>query len=621
MVSGYAGKILEVDLSTDNISEQELPPEDILRKYLGGYGLGLWLLYHRLAPGTSAVDPENPMIFFNGPLVGSRAPAANNLTLTTKNGDTDFTAGRSHSHGFFGPNLKFAGYDGLIVTGKSDSPVYLWIHEGKAEIKDATKIWGKDTHETEDLVKQELGEPKASVAAIGPAGENLCAGALIEVDYNGSMSHGGLGRVMGSKMLKAIAAYGCAPVSVANKEQEREVARRWRDSLNYGPESPWQRLGKGGVPRNDYKGIKSIYGLCVNNLQTTVLEGFGDGWSRQKITPVTCYGCPIACKYNLEIVEGPRKGYVASLCGGGEALEGAASIFGVSDLGDVFYLTDLYDRLGIEAATAGCAIAMAFEAYQKGLIAKGDTDGLELKWGDAEVVEKMVRKYVTRDGFGDILARGPKEAAEIIGGNAPDFAVHIKGSGMNLHDWRRGFATLLGQVVGTASGWPAPGCDLTRPDPDAGYPERTPGLTPKGKAEEVRRTGIVKFANDSTGVCWFSSWGNAHGTELAAAMISAVTGWDFTRDELFQFGERMLNLERAFNVRHGLTPEDDYNVPKRLTEGQKDGPFAGHPIGPCLRGMINEYYELMGWDKKTGKPWRCTLNRLGLEEVAEDIWG
>jgi len=621
MLGGYMGKILEVDLSTGRISENGLPSEETLRKYLGCFGLGLHWLYDRCPPGTSALDPENPLIFLTGPLTATDAPAATNLTLVTKNPDTEFTAGRSHTHGFFGTNLRFAGYDGLIVTGKSEKPVFLWIHDGKAEIRDAEKFWGRDTHETEDLIKSELGEPKASVAAIGPAGENLCAGALIENDYNHSMAHGGLGVVMGSKKLKAIAVHGNKKVPVANKDLAREVAKRWRESLDYGPESPWSRLGRGGVPRGDYKGIKSIYGLCVRNLQTTILEGYGDGWSKQKITPKPCYRCPIGCSYDLEILEGPRKGYVASLCGGGENVEGASSILGISDLGDVFYLTDLYDRLGIESSTVGCTLSMAFEAYQRGLITTEDTDGLELKWGDAEVVEKMVRKYVARDGFGDILARGPKAAAEIIGGDAPSFAVHIKGSGMNLHDWRRGWGALLGQVVGYGSGWPAPGADLTRPDPDSGYPERTPGLEPRGKPLEVRKTGITKFANDSIGTCWFSTWGHPQGLELATTMLSAVTGWDFTREEILEFGERMLNYERVFAVRHGLTPEDDYSVSKRLIEGQQDGPFAGRPIAPYLRGMVNEYYRLMGWDEKTGKPWKSTLKRVNLEEIIQDIWG
>lgn len=614
------GAILEVDLSNHKIIRTETPSEEILRKYLGCFGLGLWMLYDRCPPGTSALDEANPLIFLTGPLTGTRAPGATNLTLTTKNPDTDFTTGRSHTHGFFGTNLRFAGYDGLIVTGKSEKPVYLWITEDKVEIKDATKFWGEDTHNTEDLVKADVGQPKASVAAIGPAGENMCAGALIENDYNHSMAHGGLGAVMGSKKLKAIAVYGTKQVPVVDKEGERAIAKEWRASLNYGPSSPWARLGRGGVPRGDYKGIKSVYGLCVNNLQTTELPGYGDRWSAQKITPRPCWQCPLACSYDLEIVEGHRKGYVASLCGGGENLEGASSIFGIADMGDVFYLTDLYDRLGLESSTVGCTIAMAFESYQRGLITQEDTDGLELRWGDTAVVEKLIRKYAAREGFGDILARGPKAAAEIIGGNASDFAVHIKGGGMNLHDWRRGWGVLLGQILGGGSGWPAPGADITRPDPDSGYPQSTPPLTPAGKPLEIRRTGITKYAVDSIGTCWFQTWGNPRGTELASKMLSAVTGWDYTRDELLMFGERMLNFERVFNIRHGLTPADDYNVPLRIIEGQKDGPFAGHPIAPYLRGMIEEYYRLMGWDVHSGKPWRSTLSKVGLDFLSKDIW-
>jgi len=622
MLKGYLNCLLEVNLSEGSIQEKKLPSEEILRKYLGGFGLGLWMLYDRCPPGVSALDPEAPMIFLNGPLVNTHAPAPNNLTLTFKSPSTGFTAGRSHTHGIFGPNLRWAGYDGIIITGKSERPVYLWIHEGNVEIKDASKIWGKDTHETEDLVKEEIGEAAASVAAIGPAGENVCAGALIENDKNHSLAHGGTGTVMGSKRLKAIAVYGKRKsVPVADKDAEAEIGRRWRKWVDFGPTSCAAIMKNGGVPRANYVGIKSRYGLSAKNMLTTELEGFGDRMSEQKITARPCYGCGIGCSYDVEIMYGRHKGYVATLSGGGEGMEGSASMVGVSDTGWTFYLTDLYDRLGLESSEVGCTIAMAFEAYERGLITAKDTDGLELKWGEAEVVEKVIRKYAAREGFGDILARGPEVAAEFIGGDAPQFAVHIKGSGMNLHDWRRGWGVLLGQIIGGGTGWPAPGADVTRPDPDSGYPERQAPLDPRIKPEEVRRTGITKFALDSIGVCWLNTWGHPEGTKLAADMISAVTGWDFTREELIAFGERVINLERAFNVRHGLTPEDDYHVSERILEGQKDGPFAGIPLKPYLRGMINEYYTLMGWDEKTGKPWRNTLGRLGLDSVARDLWG
>ncbi len=617
MIGGYMGKILRIDLSTGKISEEELPPENVLREYLGCYGLGLWFLYREYLPGIRATDSRNPLIFFNGPLTGSRIPGGNNLTGLCLNAETGFTAGRSHTHGSLGPRLRFAGYDGMIIVGKADRPVYLWVDDGKVEIRDASNVWGKDTHESEDRVKEEIGKGDISVAAIGPAGENLCAGALIENDKNHSFAHSGLGRVMGSKNLKAIAIRGTKKFPSANPQKENEVAKKWREL----DAKKKFHLKNGGIARSDYSVILNRFGLCFKNMQTTKAPGFGEGWSKNKITPRSCFNCGFACAYDIEIGSGPHKGFVATLAGGGESLEGAAAMVGVTEPGTVFYLTELYDRLGLEASTAGCTIAMAFEAFEKGLITKEDTDGLELKWGDAEVVEKVIRKYVAREGFGDILARGPKEAAEMIGGNAPDFAIHIKGSGMNLHDWRNWWGYLLGQILSSGSGWFAPGADQIGWNPEAGYDynENRPPLTRKGKAEAVKRTAIHKYLNDSVGCCVFHTRGNPG--DIVAEALSAVTGWDYTREELLKLGERLLHLERAFNIRCGLKPEDDYKVSKRIVEPPVDGPGKGMSIAPYVHGMVMEYYELAGWDKKTGKPWRDTLEKFNLDYVVKDLWG
>lgn len=620
MVTGYTGKILNVDLTTGNIRDTDSPSEEVLRKYIGGFGLGIRLLYDMLPPGYSPLDADNPMIFLNGPLTGFHLPAANNLTLTTKNADTGFTAGRSHTHGFLGPKLKFAGYDGLIVTGASESPVYLWIQNGRAEIRDAKGLWSKDTHETESVVKQELEESGASVAAIGPAGENLCAGALIANDRNHSFAHSGVGTVMGSKKLKAIAIFGKEQkIPAAKGEKLGEIHKRWTELLD----SPWsikRVLGKGGIARNDYELIQKALGVSGCNWQKQFPD-FGKGMSQQKITSRPCWSCPIGCAYDVEITSGPHKGHVATLSGGGEAPESVAGLLGITEPGTIFYLTDLYDRLGIEASTGGCTIAMAFEAYEKGLLTADDTDGLELKWGDAEVAEKLIRKYANREGFGDLLALGLKKAASMIGGEAPDFTIHVKGGGIPLHDWRPVWGKLLGVITSSSSGQAAHGADSSRAEPDAGYPERTFGQTRTGKAEEVLRTGPHKWYQDSIGVCWFATVSIEGMAELVAEAISAVTGWDYSREELLKAGERIGHMERAFNVRHGLTPEDDYDVPRRILEAPKDGPGKGKALGPYLRGMINEYYRLMGWDEKTGKPFRHILENCGLNDVARDLWG
>lgn len=618
---GYMGKILRVDLTTCKISDEKMPGDDVLRKYLGCYGLALRYAYDECPLGMKPTDPRMPLVFFNGPLTGSYMPGGNNCSASGVNYDTGFTAARSHTHGWFGVRLMFAGYDGIIIKGRADKPVYLWVRDDTAEIRDASKIWGKDTHESEDLVKEDIGKKDVSVAAIGPSGENLCAGAMIENDKNHAFSHSGLGSVMGSKNLKAIAVSGSKKFPSADPKREQEIANEYRKMQDWGPWATANYIKDGGIARTDYHPILGRFTLCYKNMQTTICPDFGKGFSKNKITPRPCYRCHIACSYDLEVTSDPHKGYVATLAGGGEAMEGSACMAGVTEPGTVFYLTDLYDRLGFEGSTLGCTISMAIEAYEKGLITKEDTDGLELKWGDAELVEKLIWKAAKREGFGDILARGPKEAAEIIGGDAPDFAVHVKGAGINLHDWRCGWGVLLGQILGSGSGWFTWAADVIRPEPDAGYPERNPPFDWKKKPEEVRRTATLKHAIDCVGLCTFHTVGVPGALDKVTEAISAVTGWDYTKEELLEVGARVFQLERAFNVRRGLVPEDDYTAPKRLVEAPVDGPAKGKSIAPYLHGMVMQYYDLSGWDKKTGKPWKETLEAIGLEDIAKDLWG
>lgn len=619
---GYMGKILVVDLSNGKIKGSDLPSDDVLRNYIGCWGLGLRYLYDLLPPGYTASDPENPLVFMTAPLTGLPLPGATNTTLATKNFDTGFTVGRSHTHGRFGNLTKAAGYDGFIITGKSDKPVYLWIHDGKAELRDASHLWGKtDTHETEDVIQGELGSSKISVAAIGPCGENLVAGGAIMNDKNHGFCHSGVGSVMGSKKLKAIAIYGEKSVPVADPDKLASLRKEWLgDRMKHAGHTGWAIMRNQFLRKNEYRGRLKEAGFPGKNFRINQLVEFGLGWAKFNYTPRTCPGCPIGCPYDVEITTGPHKGFVATVSGGGEALEGAGSILEITEPGTIFYLTDVYDHLGIEGALAGGTIAMAMEAYERGLITSKDTDGLELKWGDAKVAEVLVKKMVHREGFGEILARGIKEAAELIGGDAPSFAVHIKGTGMSLHDWRATWGVLLGQIVGSGAGWPAPGADLFGVQPDAGYPEKTNGLDHRIKPMEAKQTGIVKFLNDSTGFCMFTTWGFIDVLPLIADTLNAATGWDYTPEELREIGERVMHLERAFNVRHGLKPEDDWTVPDRLVSAPDGGPAKGISMKPYLEGMVKEYHRLMGWDPKTGKPYRSVLKRVGLDDVIKDLW-
>ncbi len=626
---GYRGKILRVNLTNGSITVEGLPKEEILRKYVGNFGLGLWYLMKELPDGIGALDPENPLIFLNGPLVGTRVPSPTNCTITTLNADTGFTAGRSHSHGWFGPFLAMAGYDGIIVTGAASKWVYLWIDDDKVELRDAEKFVGKDTHETEDLIKEDLGVNKkigapdgASVAAIGPAGENLCAGASIMNDKNHGFCHSGVGQIMGSKHLKAIAVRGTGEVPVFDAQKLAPISREWAKIASEQGVSPI--VGRAGVPRSEYVGVKQLVGLSSKNWTANDIPGFGDRMSKQKIIPQPCYRCPVACCYDAEPIEGPYKGYVFSLSGGGENMEGAASIIGAGaeDPGEAWYLTDLNDRLGFETSTVGCAMAVAFEAYEKGLLTKEDTDGLELKWGDVKVIETLLKRIANKEGrFATMLADGPKVAADRIG--LPNAAVHIKGSGMNIHDWRRAWGVLLGQAVGGGSGWPAPGADCWCPEPDVGYLEKTNPLSPFGKGEEVAKTGVLKYWNDCYGCCWFASWGIPGILKFSSSSIAAVVGWeDFAPEEALAIGHRVLTLERIFNIIHGLTIDDDIKVSPRITDPAPAdaGPAAGKGIGPYLEGWVRDYYQELGWDRKTGKPLKSTLEKLDLDEFYKLIW-
>lgn len=623
MLGGYVGKLLCVNLSENKIFDQSLLDRfslSVLRKFVGGFGLGLKVLYDEAPPGIHPLDPENPLIFMTGPLCGLKPiPCGNNTAVVTLNADTGFTAGSSHSHGFWGPKLKSAGYDGMIVTGKADKPVYLWIHDNTAEIRDATKQWGKDTHETEDLVKKDVGVLKASVAAIGPAGENMATGALIENDKHHSFSHSGVGAVMGSKKVKAVAVHGSAGIPVSDEEKLREAGKKWRHNLFKSDVA--KGLSNAGTPRGEYKYAKSMWLTTAKNFLEVNPRGWGDGMSKHKITPKACFGCPIACSYEIEITSGPYKGYVATPAGGGENLEGAASISGVTESGAVFYLADLCDRMGFESSTLGCTIALAIECYERGLLTKENTDGLNLRWGDPELVAKLIKMAAKKEGkLGRLLARGPKRAAESIGGQAPNFAIHVKGTGINLHDWRAAWGIMLGQLVGGGAGWAAPAADAWAPEPDVGFLKYQDGLDPKIKPEAVAKTWPKKYWDDCHGTCWFGAWGVPDVITYSAEAVAAVTGWDFTAEEALMVGRRVVNFERAFNVMRGLTPADDYEVSERMVSEPPGGRGKGRSMAPYVKGMVMEVYRLMGWDEKTGRPWRDTLVEVGLEGIVNDVW-
>ncbi|AUX10275.1 aldehyde:ferredoxin oxidoreductase [Halalkaliarchaeum desulfuricum] len=624
---GYAEKLVEVNLTTGEITELPFPDDDVLKEYVGCSGLGLHLLYDRIEPGIDPLDPENPMVLTTGPLTGlPMVPAATNATITTLNGDTGFTAGRSHSHGWFGPRLKRAGYDGIVITGSAEEWTSLVIENGDIQLRDARDLVGADTHETEDLLKEELGYTtelpgEMSVAAIGPAGENLCDGSLIENDKNHSFSHSGVGQIMGSKKLKAIGVRGTGEVPIHDEDRLREVTEQWHENLE--ESTVYQGLADAGIPSGEYEYPKETSMTVAKNMLEVPGPDheWGQGMSDHDIDPRPCFGCPVGCSYDFEYVEGPNEGYVATPAGGGENLEGSASIVGVYDTDWVHYLTDQCDRLGFESSGIGASMAVLIEAYQEGLIDEEDTDGIELEWGDPELVERLLEMAAHREGtLGEVLAEGPGYAADWAGGDAHDRAIHVKDSGMNLHDWRATWGIMLGQIVGPSASWPAPGADAWGIPHDAGYEEFQDPFDWKEKPKDVVNTWPVKYWDDANGTCWFGTWGVPDQVELSAQAVSAATGWEFTREDALEVGERLVHFERGFGARFGHTAEDDLDVPDRIVEEPPEGLGAGKEMKKHLEWMVREVYRLNDWDEKTGKPQRSTLEEVGLEKVADDIW-
>ncbi len=625
---GYSGKILRVDLDSGKMVDEPLPDEKILRKYIGGWGLGLYYYSREYEPGRDMRDPQTPFILMTGPLTGTKTPSATNSTVVTLNTETGYTTGRSHSHGAFGRNLKAAGYDGLIIKGCSDKPVYLWVEDGKAELRDAKDILGLDTHETEDAIKKEMDKERlwqASVAAIGPAGENLCHGALIQNDKNHSFSHSGTGAVLGAKKVKAIGVSGTAKVAVNDPDALKEISKNWREDL-LGSEMGqfWVKGGTDAAGRHavwEYDKAESL--ISARNFQNvSPPDWIDDIEDIAVITKKACPGCPLGCAYDVEITKGPFKGMKFTPSGGGENMEGSASMLGVYDTARVYLLTETNDRMGFEAGSMGVTIGVAIEAYEKGLLTKEDTGGIELHWGDEKLGEKMIRMAAHREGpLGELLALGGPNLAKRIGKGAEKLVAHVKGGSMNHHDWRSSWGVFFGQIVSSGSGWPAPGVTNFTTEPSAGYDSFQDPLTPDGKPLASRKTGMLKFYNDCVGTCWSALWGVPKSIEHTTKALFAVTGWDFSPEEAFLVGERMMNLERVCNVRNGLTKEDDFDIGPRLLEPPTEGRAKGKSIKSYLPGMIDEYYEHMGWDLKTGKPLRRTLERLDLEEYIPLSWG
>ena len=610
---GYMGRILWVDLSTRRMEEESVPPED-LRAFVGGYGLGARLIYARQKPGVEALAPDNILGVATGPLTGTPAVIGSRFVVMGKSPLTG-TWGDANCGGQFGPALKVAGFDAIYFTGQSDAPVYLLLDGGRAELRDASELWGKDTGETEDILRGELGQ-KARVASIGPAGEKLSLLACIINDKGRAAGRSGLGALMGSKRLKAIAVRGNLKVPVADTARAQELRREYlkemqgpmADSLRRygtGADTAWS-VKKGDAPvknwavagAEQFPGAERISGEAVVAYQT---RRYG------------CWHCPISCGGLVRVAGGPF-----ATEGHRPEYETLAS-FGSNCLNDntesIIKLNDICNRYGLDTISAGSAVAFAMECYERGLISVKDTGGIELRWGDAEAILAITEQMARREGFGELLADGVQRAAERIGGGASEFAVHLHGQELPMHDPRftPGFgATYLLDATpgrhtqgGSAYGR-LKGVEVPVP----------PRKQYQGKAEAQRFLGNLFHVVNAAGLCTFGVM--CLDVNSVPRFLSAVTGWEIDMKECQQTGERIGTLRHLFNLREGVNPLA-YSVPGRMVGRPPlgDGPLAGITIE--LETMVREYLELMGWDPQTALPRRERVEALGLGFAMEDL--
>ncbi len=617
MMFGYIGEILRVDLTKSRISTEPLK-EDDLKNYIGGSGLASRIIYNELNQFISPPSPDNILVFMTGPLTGTASPSCGRYCVCTKSPLTGLWA-EAHAAGFWGPELKFAGYDGIIVEGVANQPVYLSVIDGQAELRDASRLWGKDTYSTEELLKKELGDPNVRVASIGQAGEQGVLFASIMNDYGRAAGRCGVGTVMGSKRLKAIAVRGTEikVIPAAKNEMLNEFLRRIYVTIRSHPTAQiYASYGTDGIMSmmHEYGDVPIKY-FTKGSWPQGVEKICGEAMAKSILKKQwACYRCIIACGRHVTVhaSDGEREG-------AGPEYETCASLGSLcmnSDLNLIAEGNELCNRYGMDTISAGSVIAFAMECYEKGLISAEDTGGLKLPWGDRKAIIGLLNKIGTNTEFGAVLAKGVREACKKIGKGSHDFALHVKGLEIPMHDPRafkglglqyatshRGACHLRGLVYQIEQG---------ERMPDIGIHKRYERQTTDDKAFPVIAVQNWHDVLDSLIMCKFAIVPPAS----VLSMLNMVTGWEMKLDELIKVGERTYNLKRAFNLRCGATRRDD-TLPKRfLEEPLADGGSKGEVVE--LEAMLNKYYELRGWDEN-GIPTREKLVDLNLSDAASIV--
>jgi aldehyde:ferredoxin oxidoreductase len=619
-MNGYCGKMLFVDL-TKGSHEVLTLTEEMAKQYIGGYGIGAKILFQRMKPGSDALGPDNILGFTTGPLTGTGALLSGRYTVVCK---SPLTGGwnDANSGGYFGPELKKAGFDAVFIQGASKTPVYVWINDGKVGIKDAAHLWGKDVLETEEALKGELGENKLRAAMIGPAGEKLSLIAAVINDGHRAAGRGGCGAVMGSKKLKAVVVRGTGSVPVADPEKLKEANQDILDTIKNGPAAhiagAFSTFGttmltaasavSGDSPVKNWGGIGIIdYGeKAGKNFDGQVMD------AKYRVKKYACANCPLGCGAIYDVKDG--KWPVGET---GRPEYETSSAFGSLMLNDnveaLLKCNHICNIYGLDTISAGATVTWAIECFENGILSRGDTGGIELTWGNAEAIVRATEEMADQSTeFGKLLALGSARAAEKIG-KGTEYLVTVKGIELPMHDPRLGPGFARTYAIDPTPARHVKGGlgiqHMQTPDPSK--------YNVEGSGEpDLRATAVQEIIN-TAGLCLFKDFTGVQ--NIAWKLIPPVTGWIFGEEEEMNAGLRIYNMRHAFNLREGMKPTD-FQLPKRSVgePPQTEGPLEGITVDH--KGFIRNFFKAIEWDETTGKPSRSSLEKLGgMEDVIKSL--
>ncbi len=601
---GYNGKLLRINLSSGRIVEEKLA-DKLVEQYLGGRGIASKILVDELEAGIDPLGPENKIIFITGPLAGTEIPTTSRLCISAKSPLTRHI-GSGFCGGHFGPQLKFSGYDGLIIEGRSDKPVYIRVNDGKVEIKDAAYLWGKDTFETEDLIKKELQDKRIETACIGQAGENKVRFASVVHRKHFLVGRRGMGAVMGSKNLKAVTVKGTGGINVASSPEK--TWEGYDEVLDIMNKNPVVALFRDHGTAASVALVNELGFMPTRNFQSGVFEKISSVDEKAYFSlshkPFSCWGCPVYCRRILKgkkvTFSRPEHQTTFAL---GSLLENGGTE-------DVIQANLLCNKYGLDCISTGGTIAFAMECFQRNILTKEDTDGLDIGWGNSVAINKLIEMIALREGFGDILAEGSRLAAEKIGRDSRKYAMHVKGLEVPGYDPRGAKGIGLNYATATRGADHNDGWTIA----EELYVEGVDRLAMEGKGELTKEIQDKSKTIDSAIFCMFAlDFG--YTLEFISTCITAITGMKMSPEKILKIGERISNLERLFALREGFRGKKDDVVPSRfIHEGLPSGASEGEKLD--LETLLKDYYRAREWDEE-GYPTENKLRGLGLEKYLD----